>query len=119
VPLLDDWTLALAQARDGDLLFVDPPYGAFDQYTGAGFGLEDHHRLSIALERFLRSNPRAGLIAFNDETAQPLYRFADRIDTIARPGRINSNGSGRGDVAELLITHGLRTYATKALATTR
>jgi DNA adenine methylase len=43
------WQAALGQARAGDVVFADPPYGEFDGYTAAGFSAKDHRLLASCL----------------------------------------------------------------------
>jgi DNA adenine methylase len=103
-----DWGQALSRARAGDVVLADPPYGTFSGYTAGGFGEQDHHALSIALEVWMRRHGGEGgaVVAFNAPGARKLYSWA-RVEEMARSGRVNSKATARGRVAELLITAGL------------
>ena len=99
---------ALADARGGDFVYLDPPYdpvsatSSFASYTADGFTWDDQKRLAracIALNRrgvrFLLSNTATGRI-------RDLYRgFEQR--SVRAPRFINSKADSRGQVDELLV----------------
>ena len=100
-----DFRQAVAEAREGDLVFFDPPYWAgFTAYTGAGFGLDDH----TALAHLFRALDKRGclLMLSNSNTAviRELYAGYRHVEIQARRN-INCDGNGRGAVTELLITN--------------
>ena len=105
--MLPDWTLALECAQPGDLLYVDPPYGAFDKYTAEGFDGSDHCALALALER--ATHRAIGVIAFNEDEqrVRDLYTWA-ALERITRSGRMSSKKSTRRKVGELFITCNLK-----------
>ncbi len=99
---------ALAQARPGGFVYLDPPYdpvsatSSFASYTADGFTWDDQKRLAhacIALNRrgvrFLLSNSATSRI-------RELYRgFEQRL--VRAPRFINSKTESRGRVDELLV----------------
>lgn len=106
-----DWTLAVAEARYGDLLFVDSPYlKTFGGYTAGGF--REHAPLAEALKAAFGFG--VAIVAFNSADGASLYPWAS-IETLKRSGRISSKGAGRRPVDELLITAGLKSAAERAV----
>lgn len=108
-----DFLAALAVIRSGDLVFCDPPYfptsatASFAAYAIGGFGLEQQRDLASALNTLAYRGVH--VIASNADT--PLarevyapYRDALTLTTIQAARAINSRGSKRGTVGELVIT---------------
>lgn len=98
----------LHRAVSGDLVYLDPPYTprsktqAFTAYQAAGFGLADHERLAQVVKS-LHAREVAVLVSQSDTpTTRELYA-GFRIDQVFARRSINSRGTGRGLVAELLI----------------
>ena len=99
---------SLANAEAGDFVYLDPPYdpvsdtARFASYTANGFTWEDQQRLAhccVVLNRrgvrFLLSNSATPRI-------RELYRgFEQRL--VRAPRFINSRGSARGCVDEVLV----------------
>lgn len=89
------------------VLVLDPPYDeGFDQYTSEGFNAKDQERV-INLAREWHASG-ATVIYHNHDT--PLIRGllescwpAACIDVVGVARPINSDGTGRGKVAELLV----------------
>ena len=98
-------------AKPGDLAYFDPPYlpssktSDFTAYTPGGFGLEDHIKLrDVALE--LKGRGVNVMISNSDVPAiRELYegRVGFYVDVVEARRDINSKGSGRGAVRELII----------------
>ena len=101
----------LNRAKPGDLAYFDPPYlpssktSDFTAYTPGGFGLEDHLKLrDVALE--LKGRGVNVMISNSDVPAiRELYegRVGFYIDVVEARRDINSKGTGRGAVRELII----------------
>lgn len=89
--------------RAGDLVYCDPPYdGAFAGYTGAGFNAHDHRALRDACLSWRAAG--AHVIISNGATDLVRSLYTDfTIYEVAARRNINSDGNGRGEVAELLI----------------
>lgn len=106
-----DFRQVVMGLRRGDFAYLDPPYqptsktSNFTRYTARGFKEADHGALLQALEwcratgiKFLLS--QAGLPA----TREAYEAAGMRVDVVRAPRRVNSKGSRRGRVDELLIT---------------
>lgn len=109
---------AIGGARAGDLLYFDPPYepisstSAFGAYTAGRFSTADQARLCEAVIDLAARG--CGVMLSNSSAApiEQLYRTAAAEPsaglTLWRvPARraINSRGTGRGYIAELLLTN--------------
>jgi DNA adenine methylase len=105
-----DFEKAVKKAKEGDFVYFDPPYdpisktASFTNYTKKSFGIEEQRRLSkLFIELFekgcyvLLSNSKTPLI-------EDLYDYPGvEIKPIEVKRSINSNGSGRGKIKEVLI----------------
>lgn len=108
---------AMTAAGKGDVVYCDPPYlptqraskkdgvaaTSFTAYASGGFGIEDHARLSSAA----RDAAARGALVIVSNSDMPEIRTlytGSLIETVRAPRAINSKGSGRGEVNELLIT---------------
>lgn len=103
-----DFTAAVADAGEGDFVYFDPPYdpvnvtSSFTGYQKGGFDRAEQERLKAVCDdlnargvKFLLSNSATEFI-------RDLY--ADySIDTVAATRAINSVGSRRGKVDEVLV----------------
>jgi len=99
---------SLARAAPGDFVYLDPPYdpvsptASFSSYTPGGFSWEDQRRLAHACVVLNRRGVRFLLSNSATDRIRELYRgFEQRI--VRAPRFINSKGSGRGRVDELLV----------------
>ncbi len=100
------WQDALSSATAGEFVFLDPPYvpasdtANFTSYTASGFGPRDQEQLGAAL-RVLDGRGVKWMLT-NSAEAAGLYSKWNvmRVD-VARP--INSKGSGRGKVGEIIV----------------
>lgn len=106
--LLQDFEAVRELPRRGDFVYFDPPYeplsssSSFTAYTQSGFGPRDQERLrDLALElkgrgvHVLLSNSSAPSIL-------DLYREGFEVEQVLASRMINSVGTGRGSVAEIL-----------------
>jgi len=104
-----DFSEALKDAREGDFVYLDPPYvplsvtANFTSYTVEGFTYDDQKRLRDAA-RALKDR-RVHVVLSNSSSAADLYKREDGFHTIpvlaSRP--VNSRGDRRGKITELLI----------------
>jgi DNA adenine methylase len=99
---------ALARARPGDFVYLDPPYdpvsptASFASYTADGFTWEDQKRLAHACFTLNRRGVRFLLSNSATERIRELYNgFEQRM--VRAPRFINSKAGGRGYVDELLV----------------
>jgi DNA adenine methylase len=109
---------ALATARTGDFVYLDPPYAplsrtaSFTAYTRAGFAADDQARLQglvvdLAREgcRMLLSNSTAPAIRGLYADNQKARNAGLRAFTVPARRAINSRASRRGPVLEFVITN--------------
>jgi DNA adenine methylase len=115
VQLFED---ALADANEGDFVYLDPPYAPvsqtayFTSYTAGRFGLEQQialQQLVIAIAdrgaRVLLSNSVAPDIRTLYEESAEVLNAGLRARTVEARRAINSRASGRGAVLEYLISN--------------
>jgi DNA adenine methylase len=109
---------ALAEAADGDFVYLDPPYAPisdtsyFTSYTSARFGLEQQtllQQMVIAMAgrgaRVLLSNSVAPEIRSLYEESADIVNAGFRARTVEARRAINSRASGRGAILEYLISN--------------
>jgi DNA adenine methylase len=109
--------VALGEARRGDFVYCDPPYAplsrtsSFANYTAAGFAPPDQQRL---MEAVIRACGRGARVVLSNSSAPEIesaYRTrAARqakivVHRVAARRAINSRGTARGPVDELIITN--------------
>lgn len=104
-----DFELALLEAQPGDFVYCDPPYypvkdGSFTQYNSDDFGRGEQERLAESLDRLHRLGVQWMLSQSDVRWVQSRYKRYHQQRIEARRA-INSKGSGRGPVYELLITN--------------
>ena len=94
---------------EGSFIYLDPPYApvnetSFTSYTKEDFGEEDHYKLKEYCDRINLSG--AFFMQSNSYTPFILELYSEyTINTIYAPRFINSVGSGRGKVVEVVITN--------------
>ena len=101
----------LHYAKAGDFVYMDPPYlptsatADFTSYTAAGFGYDDHVRLRDVARELKERGAYIMLSNADVPLARELYETwrGFKIEVIGAPRAINSKGSGRGNVRELVI----------------
>lgn len=103
-----DFTGLVTSARDGDIVYFDPPYvpltatANFKSYTQEGFTLEDQRRLAGCF----RTLAERGVHVVASNADVPIIRELYEgftIHTVPVVRRINSKGDGRGPVNEVII----------------
>jgi len=98
----------LSDCGKGDLVYVDPVYlpvkhDSFAQYAGPGsFTIDDHFELRVLCERAVERG--AHVIVSNSDTlaTRDIWR-KHRIRKVDARRSVNSKGTGRGAVGELII----------------
>lgn len=100
---------AMADAREGDLAYCDPPYDkvdadSFTAYQSGGFGRADQARLRDAARELKARGVRVVLSNADTPFVRGLYADGFTLDVVYAPRAINSKGGGRGPVRELIIT---------------
>ncbi len=108
--LQGDFTQAVVTAQAGDLVYFDPPYvpvsatADFASYTAQGFDIDDQHRLSICFRALAKKDVSCILSNSDTEVVRKLYEDFE-IVPVQVQRRINSKGTGRGHVGEVLVIH--------------
>ena len=108
-----DFNYILKKAKRNDLVYIDPPYhplsitSSFTSYYRDDFGLEEQVRLK---DTFIKLDKKGVMIVLNNSNAPQVRRLYEGIDGIQitdiRARRaINSNGSKRGEVGEIIVTN--------------
>ena len=95
-----------ATPEAGDFLYCDPPYdGAGVAYSPHGFADDQQRALRDTVLRWAHYG--AQVMVSNADTPRIRQLYADDVFTlhsVSAPRNINCDGSGRGKVAELIIT---------------
>ncbi|KGK01083.1 Dam family site-specific DNA-(adenine-N6)-methyltransferase [Thalassotalea sp. ND16A] len=101
-----------AQAKDGDVIYCDPPYvplsktASFTSYAGNGFGLDEQADLANAAEEVTAEKKVTVLISNHDTIwTRKIYEHADKIKTLKVARTISQKGSNRKKVGELLALY--------------
>lgn len=104
-----DFRSTIADAERGDVVYFDPPYvpvsrtANFTSYSSGGFSLDDQRSLADTARELVARGIH--VIVSNSDTpmVRKLY-VGFRLDTVKVARSINSDVSGRGEIAELIIT---------------
>jgi DNA adenine methylase len=102
-----DFETALSWTKRGDFAYLDPPYvpvsktASFTAYQG-GFGEKDQVRLADAYRKHAARGVKLMLSNSDTPLVHELYSGFD-IQVVQAPRAVNSKGSGRGKVNELLV----------------
>jgi len=106
---IQDFEAATDEVHKGDLVYFDSPYWpvkpeSFVGYTSAGFDSDDQKRLAYVVMKLHLQGIR--VVASNSDVlpVRDLYKKLKIIE-VSAPRRINSNGKGRNNVSELIITN--------------
>ena len=103
-----DFEEALSTAKEGDFVYIDPPYdqinASFTSYTESGFGKDEQRRLARVYKELDKRGVKVMLSNHNTELINELYKDYN-IHVIEAKRNINSNGKKRGKVEEVIITN--------------
>jgi len=106
----EDFTYILDEAKEGDLVYFDPPYkpmsstAYFTDYSADGFDQEDQERLLEATKKLDEQD--VYVISSNSGVTFDMYDeagFAVEIEGATRA--INSDGENRDEVDEIIATN--------------
>ena len=110
VILNSDFETTIESAKEGDFVYLDPPYipidatSSFTSYHSNGFGIDEQKRLAAAMLRL----KGMGVNAMCSNSDTPLTReiFKElNLESIQAPRMVSAKASGRGSVSELVITN--------------
>jgi len=100
-------SLMSRNAEEGDFIYLDPPYvpisdTSFVGYSKKGFSMEDHELLASIFEE--KAGKGVQMMLSNADVPWVRERYKEfKLIEVQAPRSINSKGSGRGKVGELLI----------------
>ena len=103
-----DFKSIVKDARPGDFVYFDPPYvplsdtADFTSYAAGGFGPKDQERLAKVFTDLTKKGVFAMLSNSDTTMVRDLYA-AFTIDAVYASRSVNSNGAGRGKVAEVVV----------------
>lgn len=96
------------RVKSGDFVYFDPPYvplnktSSFTNYQAKGFSLRNHEQLAETVSILNKEGVK--VLLSNSDTPEVRSIFKEfTIDTVYARRSINSKGSGRGVVAEVLV----------------
>jgi DNA adenine methylase len=105
---VQDFRVSLSDAKDGDVVYCDPPYvplsatANFTGYASGGFSLEDQRDLAAGSIEAARRG--ATVIVSNHDTplTRRLYQAASRIVPVLVSRTISCDGENRGKAREII-----------------
>lgn len=103
-----DFENVLDQAKDGDFVFVDPPYtvkhncNGFVKYNESIFSWEDQERLKVAVDRAVERGALVMVLNANHESVKELYSAYDS-KVLQRSSVIAADSKNRGMYDELCV----------------
>jgi DNA adenine methylase len=98
----------LDRAKSGDFVYFDPPYvpltktSSFTSYQAKGFSLQDHEKLGQTFSSLHDLGVKVLLSNSDTPEVRRIFR-GFTVETVYARRSINSKGSGRGAVAEVLV----------------
>lgn len=108
-----DFEPVIDNAREGDFLFVDPPYtvkhnmNGFVRYNEDLFSWEDQERLHAAVVRAAGRGCFVAITNADHESVRDLYRQDADYQSVTRSSVISGTGGRRGPVTEAVFTFNL------------
>ncbi|MBQ7136833.1 MAG: DNA adenine methylase [Bacilli bacterium] len=103
-----DFEETLKLAKKGDFVYIDPPYdqinSSFTSYTEEGFGKNEQKRLARVYKELDERGVKVMLSNHNTPLINELYKDFN-IHIIEAKRNINSKGTGRGKVEEVIVTN--------------
>ncbi|WP_417488030.1 DNA adenine methylase [Maricaulis sp.] len=109
--LNDDFSKTIGRAREGDFLFVDPPYtvkhnlNGFVRYNEKIFSWNDQVRLAASVKRASDRGVQVMVTNADHKSVRELYQDYGAIyKTVGRSSKIAGPSSARGRVTEAMFT---------------
>lgn len=109
----DDFEAIVDETKEGDFLFVDPPYtvqhnfNGFLKYNEKIFSWQDQMRLRDALHRASERGVSIVLTNADHESVRELYVSTFEYQKLARQSILAGNSSKRGSTTEAIFTQNL------------
>lgn len=103
-----DFSTVMARAKKGDFVYFDPPYvpvsrtADFTAYVAGGFGDEEQRSLADVFARLAKRGVDVMLSNSDTDFVHELYAGFD-IQKVSAGRSVNSKGSGRGKLSEVLV----------------
>jgi DNA adenine methylase len=114
----DDFQVVLENAKEGDLVYLDPPYApvsktaGFTSYTAGRFLLEDQLRLQRVVIELARRGCSVILSNSSTPATRDLYEENAEVHSVGLKTHkvlarrsINSQATGRGEIHEYLVSN--------------
>lgn len=111
----EDYKAVLKKAKKGDFVYFDPPYqpvsktATFTAYTSQGFGEKEQRELR---DTFLELHKKGCYVMLSNSDAplinkiySEIKKHGIKIHKVQAGRAINSKGSGRGKIFEVLVTN--------------
>lgn len=102
------FTNAVANAKEGDLVYFDPPYiplnetSSFSQYAKDGFGLMDQHALAGVIDGLGKRGVHVILSNSDTRETRDIFGPVLTLHQISAPRSISAKASSRGTVKEVI-----------------
>jgi DNA adenine methylase len=117
-----DFAAVLQRVAPGQTVYLDPPYvplnptSNFASYTSSGFTLRDQQRLAREFRKLVVRGAHVVLSNSDTPKVRELYQGCELHEVQARRS-INSKGTRRGPVGELLVVGGPRSSCARRTGT--
>jgi DNA adenine methylase len=104
-----DFELAIKQAKQGDFVFIDPPYtvkhnyNGFIKYNENIFSWDDQIRLRDAVKEAIGRGAQVLVTNAFHESVRGIYDGMGELIILDRPSVISGKNSGRGRFEEMII----------------
>ncbi|QHC52020.1 Dam family site-specific DNA-(adenine-N6)-methyltransferase [Billgrantia tianxiuensis] len=109
-----DFSETIAKAREGDLVFVDPPYttahnvNGFVKYNQNIFSWEDQLRLKCSIAEALENGAKVILTNADHDSVHQLYSDMSSCVSVGRASVISGKATSRRNTSEALFYFGNR-----------
>ncbi len=106
---VSDYQQIIESAREGDFVFVDPPYtvkhnfNGFVKYNDKLFSWDDQIRLRNCVEDAISRGVKVLLTNADHESVRELYEGVGEIFSLNRHSVISGDASARGKYSELIL----------------
>lgn len=108
-----DFSKVIQNVKEGDLVFLDPPYtvthnsNGFIQYNQKIFSLNEQYRLSEMIDKIKDIGAYYILTNAAHPEVKRIFDKGDSVFEISRSSTVGGIGSKRGKYAEIIMTNGV------------